>query len=85
MALTETEGWLASYLREHGNGVPDDAETLLDANYFELELLDSLGLVVLIGEIEGHYALTFEPHDLQDPRFCSVRGLAAIVDEAAAR
>jgi acyl carrier protein len=87
MTLTETERWLVDYFAEHGNGTASahDAETLLDANYFELEILDSLGLVVMIGDIEATYELALEPADLQDPRFCSVRGLAQIVDEARAR
>jgi acyl carrier protein len=87
MTLTETERWLVDYFAQHGNGaaVAHDADTLLDANYFELEILDSLGLVIMIGDIEAHYALELQPADLQDPRFCSVRGLAGIVDEARAR
>jgi acyl carrier protein len=89
MTLTKTERWLVDYFAEHGNGAAaggwDRVETLLDANYFELEILDSLGLVVMIGDIEATYELALEPADLQDPRFCSVRGLAQIVDEARAR
>lgn len=90
MTLTETERWLVDYFAEHGNGTAAapggrDAVSLLDANYFELEILDSLGLVVMIGDIEATYELALEPSDLQDPRFCSVRGLAQIVDEARAR
>jgi acyl carrier protein len=79
----DIETWLAEYIAANGEGDPREAG--LDANYFELELLDSLGLVMMVGELEARYGLTLEPEHFQDPRFCSVRGLAAIVDEAAPR
>jgi acyl carrier protein len=86
VTLTDTERWLVDYFAEHGDGAATHAAAdLLDANYFELEVLDSLGLVIMIGDIEAAFALALEPGDLQDPRFCSVRGLAGIVDEARAR
>lgn len=84
--MSETERWLLDHLREHGQ-LPDGAgeDELLDVNYVQAELLDSLGLVVMIGELEDAFGLQLEPEHMQDPRFCTVRGLAAIVDAARAR
>lgn len=81
--MTETERWLLDHLREHGE-LPAGADeaALLEVNYVQAELLDSLGLVVMIGELEAAFEVQLEPEHMQDPRFCTVRGLAAIVDGA---
>ena len=79
--MTETERWIVEYFEQHGKLNGETAEELLDANYFELELLDSLGVVQMIVGIEDDLGVRLESPHMQDPRFCSIRGLAAIVDE----
>jgi acyl carrier protein len=82
--MTETERWLIDYLQAHGPAAGDDPETLLDDNYFERELLDSLGIVQMIVGIEDSFGVTLETEHMQDPRFCTVRGLGAIIAEVRA-
>ena len=79
--MTETERWILAYFEEHGTVDGKDTDELLDANYFELELLDSLGVVQMVVGIEDDLGVRLEPPHMQDPRFCTIRGLAAILDE----
>lgn len=84
MNVTDTERWLMDYLAANGKGLPDDPEELLTVNYFEIEAIDSLGLVIMIGDIEREYGVQLHAEQLQDPRICTIRGFAEIVDEARA-
>jgi acyl carrier protein len=80
--VNDIETWIAEYVRREGRGgaVPEDE--LLDVNYVDRELLDSLAIVSLIIGIEDEFGVRLEPAHMQDPRFCTVRGLGAIVSEA---
>jgi len=79
--MSETERWILAYFEEHGTVDGKDPAELLDANYFELELLDSLGMVLMVVGIEDDLGVRLESPHMQDPRFCTIRGLAAIIDE----
>ena len=79
--MTETERWIVSYFKERGRLNGKDPTALLEENYFELELLDSLGVVLMIVGIEEDLGVRLDAPEMQDPRFCSIRGLAAIIDE----
>jgi acyl carrier protein len=77
--MNDTESWLLEYLRISPNGGEE-----LTENYFERGVIDSLGIVQLVVEIEERFGIRLESGHLQDQRFCTVRGLAQIVDEAKA-
>jgi acyl carrier protein len=79
--MSETERWILAYFEEHGTVDGKAPDELLDANYFELELLDSLGVVQLVVGIEDDFGVRMQSSHMQDPRFCTIRGLAAIIDE----
>ena len=79
--MTGTERWIIDFFDRHGKLDGRDPAELLDDSYFELELLDSLGVVQMIVGIEDDLGVRLESEQMQDPRFCSIRGLAAIVDE----
>ncbi len=81
MTETETERWVLAYFEEYGKLAGSPAEDLLDANYFELELLDSLGVVQLIVAAEDDFEVHFEAEHMQDTRLCTIRGLSHIIDE----
>lgn len=82
--MTETERWIVEYFAEHGELDGRPPEELMDANYFELKVLDSLGIVQMIAGIEEDLGVRLEAEHMQDPRFCSIRGLAQIIDEVRA-
>jgi D-alanine--poly(phosphoribitol) ligase subunit 2 len=52
----------------------------LDVDVFEEGLLDSLGLVVLVAEIEERYGLRIPFETLEIDEFRTVRSLAKIVE-----
>jgi acyl carrier protein len=79
--MNGTETWIVAYFEQHGRLNGREPWELLDESYFELELLDSLGVVQLIVGIEDDLGVRLESEQMQDPRFCSIRGLAQIVDE----
>ena len=55
----------------------------LDADVFESGLLDSLGLVVLVAEIEERYGMRIPFETLDIDEFRTVRTLARIVEAQA--
>lgn len=77
----ESEDWLVEFLLANTPGDPGPVAELLEANYFERELLDSLGIVQLIVGIEDRFDVRLDSSHMQDPRFCTIRGLAQIIDE----
>lgn len=77
----EAERWLTDFLTANAATPPPATDELLEANYFEQELLDSLGIVQLIVGIEDRFEVRLDAEHMQDPRFCTIRGLAQIVEE----
>ncbi len=79
--MNEIENWIVEYFRAKArlNGAAGDE--LLDVNYFDAGMLDSLGTLEMITGLEDQFEVRFEPEQMQDPRFCSIRGLAEIVGE----
>jgi acyl carrier protein len=56
-------------------------EAQLATDYLRAELLDSLGLIELIGELETQLGVEFTQDDFEDPRFKTVGGLIEIAEE----
>jgi acyl carrier protein len=79
--MTDIERWITDYFQAQGEVEGLDDDSLLDVNYFEHELLDSLGIVQLIVGIEDDFGVRLEPENMQDPRFCTIRGLGEIITE----
>ena len=79
--MNEIETWIVGYFREHGNLDREADDGMLEVNYFEREYLDSLGVVQLITGLEDDFEIRVEAEHMQDPRFCTIRGLAQIVEE----
>jgi len=80
--MNEIENWIVRYFEEADAMNGRDPARLLDVNYFNEELLDSLGIVQLVTGLEDEFDVRLEPEQMQDPRFCTIRGLAQIVDES---
>ena len=76
--------WIVGYFEEHGKLGGRTMEDVLDENYVTLELLDSLGIVQLLVGIEEQFGVWLDPAEMQDPRVCSIAGLAALVEESRA-
>lgn len=80
--MSEPRRWLVEYFEAHGDLAGRSVESLLDENYVSLELLDSLGIVEMLVGLEEDFGVWLDPAEMQDPRFCSIAGLAELVDEA---
>ena len=72
-----TIDWLKTYFSEQTT-VPDNVEGM---NYFEAGLIDSFGVVIMIGTIEEHFHISFEQSHFTDRRFSTIQGLAEIIEE----
>jgi acyl carrier protein len=48
--------------------------------YYEQGVIDSLGLMRLIGDIESTFDISFTNKDFNDPRFATLSGLAEMID-----
>jgi len=83
--MSEPLRWLIGYVTEHGKLGGAAVEELLEENYVALGLLDSLGVVQMLIGIEEEFGVWLDPDEMQDPRFCSIAGLAELVEHARAR
>jgi acyl carrier protein len=83
--MTEPLRWLIGYFEEHGQLGGKALEELLDQNFVSLELLDSLGVVQMLVGLEEEFGVWLDPEEMQDPRFCSIGGLAELVEESRAK
>ena len=81
MSMTRCAGSSATS-RRTASSATGDVQDVLDENYVTLELLDSLGIVQLLVGIEEQFGVWLDPAEMQDPRFCSIAGLAALVEES---
>lgn len=52
-----------------------------EVRYLDLGLIDSMGLMELIGAIEEKHGVRFDERHFQDPRFLTMGGLAELVAE----
>lgn len=74
--------WVVTYFRKVCGdklaGKSDD--DLLEMNYFDNELVDSLGVVTLILSAEEHFGISLEQKQFDDPRFQVIGGLGDIIE-----
>ncbi len=71
------KAWLHAYFFK-GSPAPVGIES---ANYFEIGLIDSFGVIELIEALESNFNIQFEQKHFQDRRFSSINGLAEILSE----
>ena len=76
MIKDRTLDWLINYFSKKGV-IPDNIETV---NYFEAGLIDSLGVVILIEEVELEFNIKFNEDHFQDRRFTTLKGLSDIIN-----
>lgn len=67
--------WIASWFVEKSGQEQLDLEN----NFFELDYIDSFGVIELIEDLEYEFNIIFNQEDFQDRRFSSIDGLADIV------
>lgn len=67
--------WLRAWFHERGVELTGAS----DEDLFATGAIDSLSLLELIAALEKSFAIKLTDEDLQDPRFGTIAGLAAIV------
>mgnify|MGYP001578622098 CR=1 FL=1 len=82
--MNETSRWIVEYLRGRGGDSLESKseEDILATDYFEAGLVDSFGVVELIGEVEKRFGITLEQPQLRDRRFSTIGGMADIIEES---
>ncbi|MGD9807283.1 MAG: acyl carrier protein [Deferribacterales bacterium] len=76
--MPDTKQWLTDWFSKKDKFNPDD-ENMFNANYFELDIIDSLEVIFMIEAIEKEFDITFTQDDFQDRKFATVSGLSEII------
>ena len=77
---TEIIDKLMSCLKKVSELTSDELEKYdVDANYFDENILDSMGFMLFVIEIENEFKIKFKPEDMQSYDFQSIRGIANII------
>lgn len=80
--MSDARTWLVDYFDANGKLAGRSVEDLAAENYVSMELLDSLGIVQMLVGLEDEFGVWLDPAEMQDPRFCSIDGLAELVEES---
>ena len=83
MTEQNTREFVLSHLSREQAIPGETEEEQLATDYLRAGLLDSLGLIELIGELEAQLETELTQDDFEDPRFKTVGGLIEIVEERA--
>ena len=76
----QTVSWLADWFRTHSGLDVLDPIALRGESYFDAGLIDSFGVIELIGDVEAHFGVEFSDRDFQDRRFATIDGLAEMIE-----
>ena len=74
----DAKEWLREWFARKGP-VPEPT-----VDYFETGILDSLGAVGLVADIEKEFSVRFEDKHYRQPRFSTLAGLAGLIAELSA-
>ena len=78
--MTEVTRWLLNWFNQRGPVSGSSVEQLW-VNYFDVGLIDSLGVIELIGAVEEHFGIHFSQEHFQDRRFSTIGGLSDVTRE----
>ena len=77
--MSEELQWLLEWFCKRREWTPPPVEQLAVLNYFDAALIDSMGVIELISDIEARFGASFTHADFQDRRFSTVGGLADLI------
>ena len=77
--MNEVQAWVVDWFAQRKSFVEGSPEQRLAVDYFQKGIIDSFGVVELIGDIEAHFQIQFLETDFQDRRFSTLGGLAEII------
>lgn len=80
--MNSTEIWILDRLLENSSAEHSMEESnLKHENYFEIGLIDSLGILTLIDQIESEFEIQLSHEHFEQRRFSTIAGLAEIIEE----
>lgn len=79
--MSEEAQWLVGWFTSLGSTPMGTPEQILATNYFEAELIDSMGVIALIGDAEAEFEIAFTELHFQDRRFAFIGGFSELVAE----
>jgi acyl carrier protein len=79
--MEDTTLWVLDWFAKRGVVPGATAEQQLAVNYFQAGLIDSFGVIEMIGDLENQFGIRFTEQHFQDRRFSTIGGLAMLVDE----
>jgi len=79
--MTQEARWLLDWFGQRGSIPGDTQEEQLRVNYFDTKLIDSLGVIELLVQIEEYFSIQFSERHFQDRRFSTLEGLSEIIAE----
>ena len=79
--MTEEAMWLRRWFDGREAAAAGWPERWPETNYFEAGLIDSLGVIELIADVEEHFGIAFDEGHFQDRRFSTIGGLGEIINE----
>ena len=84
---SEAKSFVLRYLEAKGKkSFPADSDSeKMQCRYLDAGLVDSMGIIDMVLEIEKHFEIHFSPEDLQSMEFRTVGGLIGIIKKAAAK
>lgn len=71
---------IRDFLLEEFLGAEGDIEIADDRDLFETEILDSMGIMLLIGFVEDEWEVEIEPEDVTIPNFKTVAAIVALIE-----
>lgn len=82
-SISQLQDWLISWFVARSKisrqAAERTASTLRSTDLFDAGWLTSMEVVEFVTEIEQQFAMRFSDHDLQDPRFVTIKGLAELI------
>ena len=79
--MTDTQKFVLAVFEAKGAVPGATPEEKLKQDYFEAGLVDSIGIVDLVAELEKKFGVRFTDKNFQDPRFAIIGGIAELVAE----
>ena len=76
-----TEAHVRAFFQEHStHALPADRQSFLEIRYLDEGLIDSLGIIMMINELEQKCGVHFAAEDLESYEFQSIGGLIGVID-----
>jgi hypothetical protein len=68
------------FSRNARTALPASLADVLACHYLDEGLIDSLGIVIMISELEPEFGIHFSAEDMQSYEFQTIGGLIALID-----